>query len=318
MALEREPAGSRHEHRNGTAKPPATPRVVRLRDLVEDLRLDAEAAHKAHESGQARGPLTQLHGLDRALGGRSSWALLSLLSLVPRPPRAVVLPISTEPPRFGYPLSWEAPATCTVRRRPSARRPRRENAHHGRPLTRGEKETAILRLLDRRPRLPQTAIAAIVGCAQQLVSRVTKAEQVRQATLGTTSGTRGASTTTIAVIADAPRQEWQPLVEASARQEWTAKQTADVVAELPSMTPQRRAAVLEGREPPLGRTPSGELTIAAETVADFTDSRPALQALLRALAAIGRLRIFDVEEIVEALPAVDIERAAADAVSFRA
>jgi ParB-like chromosome segregation protein Spo0J len=196
----------------------------------------------------------------------------------------------------------------------------RENAQHGRPLTRGEKETAILRLLDRRPKLTATAIAAIVGCAHQLVSHVGKAEQVRATTAATAAniGTRAPSTTTYTAIADAPRQDWQPLVEASARQEWSAKQTADVVAELPSMTPDRRAAVLEGREPPVGRTARGELTLEPESVADLTGLEleaggAALSALMRALRATAQVRLHSAVDVAEAVRAgADVDQVLSD------
>jgi replicative DNA helicase len=45
------------------------PKLVRLSDLLEDLRADAGAAHDAFTSGQARGPVTSLQTLDHEMGG---------------------------------------------------------------------------------------------------------------------------------------------------------------------------------------------------------------------------------------------------------
>src|SRR5262245_30394171 len=48
---------------------PGTPRLLRLGDLLADLRADVEAAHLARVTGQARGPVTGLPPLDQELGG---------------------------------------------------------------------------------------------------------------------------------------------------------------------------------------------------------------------------------------------------------
>jgi mRNA-degrading endonuclease toxin of MazEF toxin-antitoxin module len=42
--------------------------------------------------------------------GTRRWLVISQLAVQPRPPRAIVLPISGEQPPYGYPLSWQAPA----------------------------------------------------------------------------------------------------------------------------------------------------------------------------------------------------------------
>lgn len=46
-----------------------TPKLTRLRDMIGDLRADAEAAYNARQAGRPRGPVTGLSGLDEALGG---------------------------------------------------------------------------------------------------------------------------------------------------------------------------------------------------------------------------------------------------------
>jgi replicative DNA helicase len=45
------------------------PRLLRLRNLLEEWQADAEAAHLAHTTGTPRGPITNMKGLDRELGG---------------------------------------------------------------------------------------------------------------------------------------------------------------------------------------------------------------------------------------------------------
>src|SRR5262245_54518111 len=46
-----------------------SPRLVRLGDLVDELREDAAAAHDARVNGTPRGPMTNLERFDRELGG---------------------------------------------------------------------------------------------------------------------------------------------------------------------------------------------------------------------------------------------------------
>ena len=48
------------------------PRLARLGDLLGDWAADAEAAHRAHTTGQPRGPVTGQPKLDRELGGALS------------------------------------------------------------------------------------------------------------------------------------------------------------------------------------------------------------------------------------------------------
>jgi replicative DNA helicase len=45
------------------------PRLLRLRNLLDEWEADAEAAHLAHTTGTPRGPITNLKNLDRELGG---------------------------------------------------------------------------------------------------------------------------------------------------------------------------------------------------------------------------------------------------------
>lgn len=47
----------------------ATPKTLLLRDLLAELRLDAETAYTARQTGQPRGPVTGLPALDELLGG---------------------------------------------------------------------------------------------------------------------------------------------------------------------------------------------------------------------------------------------------------
>jgi len=45
------------------------PRLLRLKSLLNEWELDAEAAHLAYTTNTPRGPITNLKGLDRELGG---------------------------------------------------------------------------------------------------------------------------------------------------------------------------------------------------------------------------------------------------------
>ena len=45
------------------------PRLLRLKSLLDEWELDAVTAHLAYTTNTPRGPITNLKGLDRELGG---------------------------------------------------------------------------------------------------------------------------------------------------------------------------------------------------------------------------------------------------------
>jgi replicative DNA helicase len=58
------------QHAEPFTTPSDAPRLLLLSDLLGPLLDEAEKAHAAHESGELRGPITGLPGLDRELAGR--------------------------------------------------------------------------------------------------------------------------------------------------------------------------------------------------------------------------------------------------------
>jgi replicative DNA helicase len=65
----RVPSSYSREPPNEATAPEERPRLLRLAGLLDEWRLDAEAAHRAHTTGMPRGPITSLPSLDRELGG---------------------------------------------------------------------------------------------------------------------------------------------------------------------------------------------------------------------------------------------------------
>jgi hypothetical protein len=178
-----------------------------------------------------------------------------------------------------------------------------ENARHGRPLARGDKEIAVRRLLGRGRSTPQ--IARIVACSQSLVVHVQKAERVRKAINIDTP--KSPSTTALSAIQQAPQETWQSLADASARHGWTAQETQAAVREITDerVPLDRKQAYVEGRvDVPMPLDAVGRPTVAADTIRRQqrerldTDEILLVQTMLHDLA---RLRALDQAAVVEAL-----------------
>ncbi len=179
-----------------------------------------------------------------------------------------------------------------------------ENARHGRPLARGDKEIAVRRLLGRKRSTRD--IARIVSCSQSLVMNVQKAEQVR-AQVNTSVHPKAPSTTAMTAIQQAPEEAWQPLVDASARNGWTAQETQAAVREITDerVPAERKQAYIDGLvDAPLPLDDIGRPTVPVDTVRRQQRERERNDEILLVesmLHDLARLRALDQGAVVTAL-----------------
>jgi ParB-like chromosome segregation protein Spo0J len=180
------------------------------------------------------------------------------------------------------------------------------NTKNADPLTPDERDSGIRRLKQIHPDWGHRKLAEAMSVSDTTVQRVFSIDEVKRATFSGAS--REAPTDShYREIARAPREAWQPLLEAAQERAWSRDQTATAVQTLrDERVPQEhKDALLSGAVDPLVVTADGELGISMEQVnrvmRDVAEGDAEL-ALRKVLGAIANLRaVFVPAQTVETM-----------------
>lgn len=186
------------------------------------------------------------------------------------------------------------------------------NTQNADPLTPDERDNGIRRLKQLHPDWALRKIAEAMSVSHNTVQRVFKVDEVRQATFtGVSADTP--SETHYRAIARAPKEHWQPLVEAAQERGWSSDDTARAVSNLrdESVPEKHKRELVKGKADPLERTPDGELAVPRTVIErriKETQDNDAMLAFHKALEALASARMFRTEAILSPADGHTLER----------
>lgn len=175
------------------------------------------------------------------------------------------------------------------------------NAKNADPLTPEERDEGIRRLKQLHPDWSLRQIAEAISVGKTTVESVFKIDAVKRAVVSP----RGQlSTTHYREVAAAPKEQWEPLLQAADKRGWSSDETALARQNLkdPRVPKERKQAILAGKADPVAVTPEGQFAVPSKSVsrrlAEIT-ANDAILAFERALEHLAKARLFKVDAILE-------------------
>jgi ParB-like chromosome segregation protein Spo0J len=177
------------------------------------------------------------------------------------------------------------------------------NTKNADPLTPDERDDGIRRHKQLHPEWSQRQIAETMSVSQATIQRVFKIDEVKQATFPTSDSRESPTDRHYREIAKAPKEQWQPLVQATQKRGWSSDATALAIKNLQDnrIPAARKREIASGKADPVVITPSGEFAVPAEVVGRQIrdmEANDAVLAFQRALEYLAKVRLFRVDAVL--------------------
>jgi ParB-like chromosome segregation protein Spo0J len=178
------------------------------------------------------------------------------------------------------------------------------NTKNADPLTPDERDEGIRRLKQLHPDWANQKIADVMSISENTVRHVMAGDKVRKSVLLSGNSPAGElKPSHFTEIAAAPKDAWEPLVEAASKRGWSTDATRLAVKNLRDdrLPKEHKAKLLSGRADPVVITPDGDVAVPVNVVSrQLRDmaANDAVLALERALEHLAKLRLFSIRAIV--------------------